>query len=120
VLENILVLATGTDLENTGRQEKPSQVDVITLEVTPEEGEKLALAATEGKLQLALRNFSDTESAQTRGTNVTALLAASSAPQTVENNKVKTVRVKSAPTANVTVELIRGNKVTESNFRKGE
>ena len=58
VLENILVLATGTDLENTGKQEKPSQVDVITLEVTPEEGERLALAATEGKLQLALAELS--------------------------------------------------------------
>jgi pilus assembly protein CpaB len=120
VLENILVLATGTDLENTGRQEKPSQVDVITLEVTPEEGERLALAATEGKLQLALRNFSDTESAQTRGTTVTALLAAQSAPQTPEN-KVKPARLKSAPApASISVELIRGSKVTESNFRKGE
>jgi pilus assembly protein CpaB len=120
VLENILVLATGTDLENTGRQEKPSQVDVITLEVTPEEGERLALAATEGKLQLALRNFSDTDSAQTRGTTVTALLAAQSAPQTPET-KARPVRVKSAPApASFTVELIRGSKVTESNFRKGE
>ena len=57
VLENILVLATGTELEKSGKQEKPAQVDVITLEVTPEEGEKLALAAPEGKLQLALRNY---------------------------------------------------------------
>ena len=31
VLENILVLATGTELEKTGKQEKPAQVDVITL-----------------------------------------------------------------------------------------
>ena len=60
VLENILVLATGTELEKSGKQEKPAQVDVITLEVTPEEGEKLALAASEGKLQLALRNYTDT------------------------------------------------------------
>ena len=72
MLENILVLATGTDLEKTGKQEKPAQVDVITLEVTPEEGENLALAATEGKLQLALRNSTDTESAQTKGTTVPA------------------------------------------------
>jgi pilus assembly protein CpaB len=119
VLENILVLATGTDLEKSGKQEKPAQVDVITLEVTPEEGEKLALAATEGKLQLALRNYSDTESAQTRGTTVPALLAAQSAPQPTDNRKP--IRVKSAPApASFTVEMIRGNKVTESNFRKGE
>jgi pilus assembly protein CpaB len=119
VLENILVLTTGTDLEKSGKQEKPAQVDVITLEVTPEEGEKLALAASEGKLQLALRNYSDTDSSQTKGTTVTALLAAQSAPQPTENRKP--VRVKSAPVpVSVAVELIRGNKVTESNFRKGE
>ena len=119
VLENILVLTTGTELEKTGSQEKPAQVDVITLEVTPEEGEKLALAASEGKLQLALRNYSDTESSQTRGTTVSALLAAQSAPQPTDNRKP--VKVKSAPApASVTVELIRGSKVTESNFRKGE
>jgi pilus assembly protein CpaB len=118
VLENILVLATGTDLEKTGKQEKPSQVDVITLEVTPEEGERLALAATEGKLQLALRNYSDSGSSNTKGTTVPALLAAQSAPQPPSS---KPVRVKSAPEpARVTVEMIRGNKVTESNFRKGE
>src|SRR5512137_2278318 len=45
VLENIPVLAVGTEIEQGGKQEKPSQVDVITLEVTPEEGERLALAA---------------------------------------------------------------------------
>jgi pilus assembly protein CpaB len=119
VLENILVLTTGTELEKTGSQEKPAQVDVITLEVSPEEAEKLALAATEGKLQLALRNYSDTESAQTKGTTVPTLLAMPTAPQPSAGNKP--VRVKSAPApASYTVEMIRGNKVTESNFKKGE
>jgi len=113
VLENILVLATGTDLEKTGKQEKPTQVDVITLEVTPEEGEKLALAATEGKLQLALRNFTDTESTQTRGTTIQGLLAI----QAVQPSDNKPVRVQRVASPSVTVELIRGNKVTENNFK---
>lgn len=73
VLENILVLAAGPAVEKKGKE--PTQVDVITLEVTPEEAEKLALAATEGKIQLALRNFSDTEDVLTRGMTVPALLA---------------------------------------------
>ena len=66
VLENILVLAAGPEVEKKGKE--PTNVNVITLEVTPEEAQKLALAATEGKLQLALRNFSDTEDVRTKGT----------------------------------------------------
>jgi len=117
VLENILVLATGTELEKAGKQEKPQQVDVITLEVTPEEGEKLALAATEGKLQLALRNFTDTDNAQTRGTTIPGLLAAQSASQPAQKGASKAVRVQMTPSPSGTVELIRGSKVTETNFK---
>ena len=43
--------------------------------MTPEEGEKLALSATEGKLQLALRNYTDTEDVMTRGTTIPNLLS---------------------------------------------
>ncbi len=75
VLENILVLATGSDVEKTGRQEKPATVDVITLEVTSEEGEKLALAATQGKIQLALRNAADAKGIATRGATIPTLLS---------------------------------------------
>ncbi|MBP8912505.1 MAG: Flp pilus assembly protein CpaB [Phycisphaerae bacterium] len=114
VLENILVLATGTELEKSGRQEKPSQVDVITLEVTPEEGEKLALAATEGKLQLALRNFADTTSVETKGITIPSLLSKTAASE--KPSKQSTAR-KSAPAPSYTVETIRGSKVTETNFK---
>jgi pilus assembly protein CpaB len=117
VLENILVLATGTELEKTGKQEKPAQVDVITLEVTPEEGERLALAASEGKLQLALRNFTDSDNAQTRGSTIPGLLAAQSAPQLAPKSGNKPARVQRAPSPTVTIELIRGSKVTETNFK---
>jgi pilus assembly protein CpaB len=114
VLENILVLATGTELEKSGRQEKPAQVDVITLEVTPEEGEKLALAATEGKLQLALRNFSDNSSAETKGTTIPALFSRSAS---TEKPAKQPATRKSAPPPSYTVETIRGSKVTETNFK---
>jgi pilus assembly protein CpaB len=73
VLENILVLAAGPDVEKKGKE--PTSVNVITLEVAPDEAQKLALAATEGKLQLALRNFSDTEDFPTRGTTIPILLS---------------------------------------------
>src|SRR4030042_5061069 len=75
ILENIRVLAVGSETkERKGLEEKSSPTDVITLEVTPEEAEKLALAGTEGRLQLPLRNFSDTENTVTRGTTVSTLI----------------------------------------------
>jgi pilus assembly protein CpaB len=114
VLENLLVLATGTELEKSGKQEKPSQVDVITLEVTPEEGERLALAASEGKLQLALRNYTDTGSVETKGSTIPALLAQAATP---EKPVKQTVARKPAPAPSYTVESIKGSKVTETNFK---
>jgi pilus assembly protein CpaB len=117
VLENILVLATGTELEKSGKQEKPAQVDVITLEVTPEEGEKLALAAQEGKLQLALRNYADTATSDTRGTTIPGLLSRVEAPKAAVK---KVAAPRPAPAPGFTVETIRGSKVTETNFKKGE
>lgn len=117
VLENILVLATGTELEKSGKQEKPAQVDVITLEVTPEEGEKLALAAQEGKLQLALRNYADTANSDTRGTTISGLLSRAEAPKA---SVKKTAAPRPAPPPGYSVETIRGSKVTETNFKKGE
>jgi pilus assembly protein CpaB len=75
ILENILVRTVGAEIEKKGKEEKPSEVDVITLEVTPQEAEKLALSATEGKLQLVLRNFNDTEEVLTKGTTIPTLLA---------------------------------------------
>ena len=56
VLENVLVLTVGQQMEKAGPQEKAVPVDVITMELSSEESEKLALAATAGKIILALRN----------------------------------------------------------------
>ena len=56
VLENILVLGTGTQLEQTA-EGKTAPVDVYTLEVTPEEGEILSLAAAHGVLRFALKEY---------------------------------------------------------------
>ena len=47
----------------------------VTLQVTPEQAEKLVLAANEGKLQLVMRNYSDQEDTQTKGANKATLLS---------------------------------------------
>src|SRR5207247_39356 len=75
LLENVLVLATGADMEKKGKDDKPSPVSVITLEVTPEEAEKLALATTEGKLRLSLRNPQNSQAVMTTGATVDSLLS---------------------------------------------
>jgi pilus assembly protein CpaB len=53
-------LASGQKVEQD-RNGKPQTVPVITLLVSPEDADKLAMAATEGKIQLALRNTVDTK-----------------------------------------------------------
>jgi pilus assembly protein CpaB len=80
ILENLLVLAVGSETkEKKGLEERASTAvlglaDVITLEVTPEEAEKLAMAAVEGRIQLVLRNFNDAENVLTPGVTIPSLL----------------------------------------------
>ncbi len=115
VLENILVLATGTEVEKTGKQEKAAQVDVITLEVSPEEGEKLALAATEGKLQLALRNIGDKEDVVTKGTTIPVLITSYASSATVAKKTDK--KTSRAPQrGGYTVEQIKGDTINYRTF----
>lgn len=126
VLENILVLAAGPERETAkGKEQQPATVDVITLEVTPEEAEKLSLSAIQGKMQLALRGLTDTEDVLTKGTSIPALLASYSGPDLVHGTKGKTTRVASAgkpPQREkqvFVVELIQGGKVTTKKYEEG-
>ena len=72
VLENILVLAAGPQMQKAEKGESPG--DVYTLEVMPEEAERLALAANEGVLHFALRNTLDSVIVLTRGATVAETL----------------------------------------------
>ncbi|MBX3350917.1 MAG: Flp pilus assembly protein CpaB [Nitrospira sp.] len=74
ILENVKVLAAGTQMERKGKDEEPKPVQVITVEVDVDEAEKLALASTQGKLRLALRNPLNSEKVLTKGAQVGALL----------------------------------------------
>jgi pilus assembly protein CpaB len=58
----------------TDEEGKPLTVTVITLMVAPGDAEKLALAASQGRIQLALRNTLDQEEVETNGVRVTSLL----------------------------------------------
>lgn len=76
VLERLKVLATGTELTPPDADGQTASVEVYTLEVSPIEAERLALAATRGTLNFALRNEQDEDEIQTGGHTVAQTLAA--------------------------------------------
>jgi len=78
VLQHIKVLASGAKIDSPENQREPTAVKAVTLQVTPEEAEKLVLAANEGKLQLVMRNYSDQDSTDTKGANKNSLLGGES------------------------------------------
>ena len=75
VLQNIKVLANGQNIDKPKNDREAERVKAVTLQVTPEQAEKLALASTEGKLQLVMRNAVDQGDEQTPGANKSSLLS---------------------------------------------
>src|SRR5215210_5017732 len=97
VLQNIKVLASGANLDSPQDQRQPSDVKAVTLLVTPEQAEKLVLAANESKLQLVMRNYSDQEDSLTTGANKQTLLNGESVKPEPAPASEKSVETKVAP-----------------------
>ena len=94
VLENSLVLATGTQMERVDGEE-PKAVKVITLEVSIEDAEKLAMATNEGKIRLALRSPLNPEIQKTRGAKFSDLMTSYQlAPKRSKRFKVEVIKGK--------------------------
>jgi pilus assembly protein CpaB len=74
-LQNKRVLSVAQNVEQ--RDGKPQVVRSITLELTPEEAEKLSVAQLQGELLLALRPAGDDKIVMTRGSTKRDLLAIS-------------------------------------------
>jgi pilus assembly protein CpaB len=111
ILTNVLVLAAGTKIERATDKDKPMPVSVVTLLVDPEEAERLTLAASEGKIQLALRNPLDRATPTTRGIRPAALLGAVPIERAARARVAQIAKVESAPAPEpATVEIIRGDK----------
>jgi pilus assembly protein CpaB len=111
ILTNVQVLAAGTKIEQQ-EDNKPVAVSVVTLLVNPDEAERLTLASTEGKIQLALRNPLDKTAPQTAGIRPGALMG-TAAPGTrrVASSRPAAAPVQAAaPAPAPTVEIIRGDK----------
>ncbi|MBA5639933.1 Flp pilus assembly protein CpaB [Duganella sp. LX20W] len=114
VLEHILVLAIAQEADRDDT--KPKVVNAVTLEVTPEQAEKLDLARSVGTLSLVLRNQIDPKPVQTAGATKSTVLgkpapvvaeakpAPVAAPREPAPKRVAVVR----PPAKDQVEIIRG------------
>ena len=77
VLQNKRVLSVAQSTEQ--KDGKPQLARSITLELTPEESEKLTLASSEGQIVMALRGLGDDAETKTIGSNKRDLLALAAA-----------------------------------------
>jgi pilus assembly protein CpaB len=124
VLEHILVLAVA---QESGRDDtKPKVVNAVTLEVTPEQAEKLDLARSVGQLSLVLRNQLDTSPVTTVGSNKAQMLdrdgvvvaepeAKPSAPEASKPKRVVRAPVKKESSGSQ-VEVIKGVEKSVQSF----
>ena len=118
ILSNVQVITAGTRMEQDQDKDKPMQVTVVTLLVTPEQSERLALASTEGKIQLALRNPLDLGAPETPGIKTAGLMGTVKAPvrQVASSSRPRasaqpvTQLAPPPPPPMPTVEIIRGDK----------
>ena len=94
VLQNIKVLANGQNIDKPKDEREAASVKAVTLQVTPEQAEKLALATSEGKLQLVMRNQIDQGDEQTPGVNKRSLLTGDAAVPAPEPGALKSEQTK--------------------------
>jgi pilus assembly protein CpaB len=97
VLQNIKVLANGQNIDKPEKEREANSVKAVTLLVTPEQAEKLALAASEGKLQLVMRNSIDQGDEKTMGIDKRGLLNGDRAMPAPEPGSLKSEQVKPNP-----------------------
>jgi pilus assembly protein CpaB len=138
VLQNIKVLANGQNIDKPKDEREAQSVKAVTLQVTPEQAEKLALASSEGRLQLVMRNQIDQGDEQTPGVNKRSLLTGETATQAPEPGSLKSEQTKESkpvvrrsapvakpaaaapaapqPTPRASVEMIEGAKKRSVEF----
>jgi pilus assembly protein CpaB len=113
VLQNVEVLAVAQEVEL--EKDEPKVVKVVTLLVTPQEAERLALASREGALRLAMRNFQDDKIVLTSGSDVKDMLKAySTAPAPIMRAQATGGPVAAPRVRPFEVEVLRNGRSSES------
>jgi len=116
ILQNVEVLAVAQEVEK--KKDEPTVVKVVTLLVTPQESERLALASHSGSLRLAMRNYNDNKIVLTSGSDVAQMLRAYSLAPDVPVMAVQPAprHIAAAPPRRkpVEIEILRNGKSSES------
>jgi pilus assembly protein CpaB len=141
-MENMRVLSVGTQVYR-GDDGKPIRAASATLEVSPEEAERLAIAVGTGSIQLVLRGYGDPDSIKTRGatssdvlsqmrSSPTVVVPLPDPPAPVRHHAAAAPRpTPAAPTPppvvvarkpkspdSVTVQVFRAGKVSQQHFQR--
>ncbi len=139
-MQNVKVLAVGQEVETADRSRlHATPATVATLLVSPTDAERLTLAASEGRLILTLRSWTDSQPVDTEGSTSSGLLgepvAQGAAPPAAATQHVAIAgrrgrggKVVPAPTAMPTgdapkpdvVEILRGDRFEQRNFKRGD
>jgi pilus assembly protein CpaB len=121
IIQDVTVLAAGQTVEL--RDNKPVTITTVTLALDPAQAERLALAQSEGKLTLAMRNLRDNQIVQTKGVTAASLLSDAAVTAVAPTTSVTRQARLSAPLPPPRVEtysvtVLRGNKPTEITFTR--
>ncbi len=114
VLQNVKVLASGQNMDKPKNEREAESVRVVTLQVTPEQAEKLALAAVEGKLRLVMRNGIDQGDHQTTGADKNTLLTGEPARPAPEPGALKSEQTEPPKPAPVVQKRPRAPRAVKS------
>jgi pilus assembly protein CpaB len=117
ILQDVTVLAAGQTVEM--KDNKPVTNTTVTLALTPQQVERLAVAQSDGRLMLVQRNLRDTQFVRTPGATPSSLL--SDIAPAPKPEATPTVLARSAPLPLPALEkypvaVIRGTKVSEQTF----
>lgn len=142
-MENMRVLSVGSEIQR-GPDGRAVNATTASLEVTPEEAERLAIASAQGQIQLVLRGYGDPDSVKTPGATSEDVLAqlrgrmipvrevaaakpSTSAPRSRPRYQAVSAPPKPAPVAaaparpdSVRVTVYRGSKASEEKFERGD
>lgn len=116
VLSNVMVLTAGTRLEQDKKDNQPIQTSVVTLLLTPEDAERLALATQSGAVMLSLRNPIDVDPTKTSGARLASLMGSPDPVpvRTLVGGRPRVVTPPPPPAPKpYTIEVIRGAKRSE-------
>jgi len=115
IMQNVRTLAAGQSIQQD-KEGKPQTVGVVTLLLTPEQAETLALASGQGRIQLALRNMLDTTMIETRGTRQSALMGRIGNAPAARVARAGAVRVAVPEPTPTVVEVFRGGQRSLQKF----